>query len=139
MSKQDVYAALSAYESNLAAYEAFRADHQDVLEEHDHLAVLFAESLEAYKNTLRDNAAIMGKTVGSFSVSIPKSYDANELRRLLKDKADPYVNVKYTVDSKKFEEAVDKGYIARDVAEQVVGFGSPRISGGPKAPSIYQR
>lgn len=139
MSKQDVYAAQAAYESNLATYEAFRAQHADVLEEHDHLVVLFSESLEAYKNTLRDNAAIMGKTVGSFSISVPRSYDAEELRRLLGAKADPYVNTKYTVDSKKFEEAVEKGFIDRSVAEQVVGQGSPRITGGPKAPSVYQR
>lgn len=139
MSKQDVYAAQAAYESSLATYEAFRAQHQDVLEEHDHLVVLFSSALEAYKNTLRENAAIMGKTVGSFSISIPKSYDADELRRLLGKKADPYVQTKYSVDSKKFEEAVEKGHIDRSVAEQVVGHGAPRITGGPKAPSVYQR
>lgn len=139
MSKQDVYAAQAAFEGALATYEAFRAQHADVLDEHDHLAVLFSESLEAYKNTLRENAAIMGKTVGSFSISIPKSYDADELRRLIGPKADPYLITKYSIDSKKFEEAVDKGYIDRKVADQVVGHGSPRINGGPKAPSIYQR
>lgn len=139
MSKQDVYAAQSAYESALATYEAFREEHKDVIDDHDHLAVLLAESLDAYKNTLRENHALFGKKVGAFTVTVPKTYDVEVLRKRLGKGADPYLKVSYSVDSKLFEDAVEKGRVARDVADDVVGSGTPRVSGGPKAPSIYQR
>lgn len=139
MSKQDVYAAQSAYESALASYEAFRATNQDVLEEHDFLVVQLTDSLEQYKNAMRENAAIMGKNIGSFSISIPKTYDATALRKLLGSKADPYLETKYSVNSREFEDAVNRGLVDRAIADQVIGRGSPRITGGPRIPTVYQR
>lgn len=139
MSKQSLYAAQSAYESSLATYEAFRTQNADVLDEHDHLAVSLAESLEVLKNELRDNAATIGKKFGSFTISVPRVYDVEALRKNLGKKADPYVKVVESVDSKSFEQAIEKGLIDRSVEEAVVGNGTPRISGGPKPPSIFQR
>ncbi len=139
MSKQDVYAAQSAFDSALATYEAFREENKDVIEEHDHLAVMLHESTEALKNALRENHELVGKQVGSFKVSVPRSYDAEVLRKLLGKSADPYLDVKYSVDSKAFDSAVESGKIDRSVADQVIGNGTPRISGGPKAPTIFQR
>lgn len=139
MSKQAVYAAQAAFDSAQAAYEAFRKQHEDVLDEHDHLAVAFTDALEVLKTALRDNAATLGKNFGSFTISVPKEFNADALRDQLGDAADPYLKVKYTVDSKKFEDAVESGAVSRSVADEVIGQGSPRISGGPKPPSIYQR
>ncbi len=139
MSKQAVYAAQSAYESALATYEAFRETHRDIIEEHDHLAVMLAESLEAYKNELRENYKLVGKTAGPFKVSVPKIYDVEALKAHLGAKASGYLKVSESVDSKLFEDAINKGRIDRKVAEDVIGDGTPRITGGPKAPTIYQR
>lgn len=140
MSKQDVFAAQSAYDSALATYEAFRAKNMDVIEEHDHLAVLLGESIEVLKNALRENHTLVGKSFGSFKVSVPREYDAEELRKALGAKnAEPYLKVKYSVDSKAFDEALAKGRIDRSIADKVVSTGSPRITGGPKAPSIFER
>jgi hypothetical protein len=139
MSRQSLYAAQAAYESSLATYEAFRLQHTDVLDEHDHLAVSLSESLEVLKNELRDNAATVGKKFSSFTISVPRIYDVEALRKSLGKKADPFVKTVESVDSKRFEEAVEKGLIDRSVEEAVVGSGTPRISGGPKPPSIFQR
>lgn len=139
MSKQDVIAAQSAYDAALATYEAFRKEHMDIIEEHDHLAVLLGEAIEALKNALRENHTLVGKNFGSFKVSVPREYDAEVLKKLLGSQADDYLKVKYMVDSRAFEDAVAKGRITRTVADQVVTTGSPRITGGPKAPSIFER
>lgn len=139
MSKQDVYAAQAAYDSALATYEAFRKEHADVIEEHDHLAVLLHEATEAVKHALRENHELVGKQLGPFKITVPRRYDADVLRKLLGKKADPFLIVKYGVDSKAFDAAVDSGKIERSIADQVVGTDTPRVSGGPKAPSIFQR
>jgi hypothetical protein len=139
MSKQEVYAAQAAYESSLAAYEAFRAKHNDVVEEHDHLALALSESLEVLKTALRNNHTLVGSKFGSFKISVPRKYSYEALCEALKDNADNYAKVSYSVDSKRFEEAIKAGIISQDVADAVVTDDTPRVLGGPKAPGIYQR
>ena len=139
MSKQEVYAAQAAYESALATYEAFRAKYADLIEEHDHLALALGESLELMKSKLRDNHSLIGSKFGGFKISVPRKYSYEALCNALKDNADNYVKVSYSVDSKRFEEAIKAGVIPQEVADAVVTDDTPRVLGGPKAPGIYQR
>lgn len=139
MSKQSVYAAQAAFDSALATYEAFRATHSDIIEEHDHLALALSESLEMLKAELRENHTLVGKQFGSFTISVPKKYDYDALKAALGDDAEDYAKVAYSVDSKKFEEGVKAGRIPNDVVDEVVRNDTPRISGGPKPPAIFQR
>ncbi len=139
MSKQEIYAAQAAYDSALATYEAFRAAHVDLIEEHDALALNLAETLDSLKQTLQANPNLIGRQFGPFKVSIPRKFDYDALRSALGDGAEEYVKVKYSVDSKKFDEAVKSGAIPQSVVDQVVSDDTPRILGGPTAPAIYQR
>lgn len=139
MSKQEVYGAQSEYEAALAAYEAYRTEHKDIIDDHDHLAVALGEALERYKSTLRENHTLTGRNVGGFSVSVPRTYDVDKLKKLMGDAAEPYIKITEAVDSKAFETGVKEAKIPRSVADEVVGSGTPRITGGPKPPSIYQR
>lgn len=139
MSKQEVYAAQASYETAQAAYEAFRSKHADIIEEHDHLALAFYEALEAVKTALRNNHTLVGNKFGSFKVSVPRKYNYEALREVLKDSADDYVKVSYSVDSKRFEEALKAGVLPQEVGDAVITDDTPRVLGGPKPPSIYQR
>lgn len=139
MSKQEVFAAQAAFDSALATYEAFRASHSDLIEEHDHIALALGESLEMLKTALRDNHTLVGKQFGSFTISVPKKYDYEALKAALGAAAEAYAKVSYAVDSKAFEEAVKAAKIPQDVVDEVVRTDTPRISGGPKPPSIFQR
>jgi len=139
MSKQEVYGAQSAYDMALAAYEAFRLQNKDVIEEHDHLAVALAESLEQLKSALRENQKHFGKSFAGFTITTPKKYDVEALKRELGVEAKPYLKTKETVDSETFEKAFKDAHISQDVYDAVVGTDTPRISGGPKPPSIFQR
>lgn len=139
MSKQEVFAAQAAFESAQATYEAFRADHVDIIEEHEHLALAFGEALELFKETLRNNTEFVGKQFGSFNISVPRQYDYEALKSAIGDDAEKYANVTYKVNSKAFEEAVKAEIIPQEVVDEVVGKGSPRITGGPTPPTIYQR
>lgn len=140
MSKQDVFAAQAAYDSALATYEAFRANHNDVIEEHDHLALALGESVESLKTTLRNNWTLVGKQFADFKISVPKKYNYEALRAALGDgEAERYAKISYAIDSKAFEEAVKKNRIAQEVVDAVVSNDTPRILGGPKAPTLFQR
>lgn len=139
MSKQEVFAAQAAFDSALATYEAFRATHSDLIEEHDHIALALGESLEMLKTALRDNHTLVGKQFGSFTISVPKKYNYEALKAALGAAAETYAKISYAVDSKAFEEAVKAAKIPQDVVDEVVRTDTPRISGGPKPPSIFQR
>lgn len=139
MSKQEVFGAQSAYETALAAYEAHRTQNKDVIEDHDHLAVQLSEALETLKNALRENQPHFGKAFGGFSISVPRVYNVEKLKQLMGDDAVPYIKTTESVDSKAFEEGVKAEKIPQDVVDKVVEQGTPRISGGPKPPTIYQR
>ena len=139
MSKQEVYAAQAAYESSLAAYEAFRSKHADIVEEHDHLALALSEALEVLKTVLRNNHTLIGTKFGSFKISVPRKYNYEALCEALQDNAENYTKVSYSVDSKRFEEALKAGVLSQDVADAVITDDTPRVLGGPKAPGIYQR
>lgn len=139
MSKQEVYGAQSEYEAALATYEAYRTEHKDIIDDHDHLAVALNEALERYKSAIRENHSIMGKTLGGFTVSVPRVYDVEKLKKLMGDEAMPYIKTTETIDSKAFEAGVKAAKIPHTVVDEVVGQGTPRITGGPKPPSIYQR
>lgn len=139
MSKQEVFAAQAAFDSALATYEAFRAKNSDLIEEHEHLALALGEALELLKTALRDNHTLVGKQFGSFTISVPKKYDYEALKAALGAGAEPYTKVSYAVDSKAFEEGVKAARIPQDVVDEVVRTDTPRISGGPKPPSIFQR
>lgn len=140
MSKQEVFAAQAAFDSALATYEAFRAQHSDIIEEHDHLALALGESLELLKTALRNNHTLVGKQFASFTISVPKKYDYEALKAAIgSDAAEKYAKITYAVDSKAFEEAVKDARIPQDVVDEVVRTDTPRISGGPKPPTIFQR
>lgn len=139
MSKQEVYAAQAAYESSLAAYEAFRSKHTDIVEEHDHLALALSEALEVLKTVLRNNHTLIGTKFGSFKISVPRKYNYEALCEALQNNAENYTKVSYSVDSKRFEEALKAGVLSQDVADAVITDDTPRVLGGPKAPGIYQR
>lgn len=139
MSKQEIYAAQAAYDSALAAYEAFRAAHVDLIEEHDALALNLSETLESLKRTLQANPNLIGRQFGPFKVSIPRKFDYEALQAALGDAAENYAKIKYSVDSKKFDEDVKSGVIPQQVVDAVVSDDTPRILGGPTAPAIYQR
>lgn len=140
MSKQDVFAAQAAFDSALATYEAFRAKNNDLIEEHDYLALALSESLEVLKTQLRGNYTLVGKQFASFKISVPKKYNYDALKAAIGDEeAACYATIKYSMDSKKFEEAVAKRLFPKDVLDEVVQDDTPRISGGPKPPSIFQR
>ncbi len=139
MSKQEVFAAQAAFEGSLATYEAFRADNVELIEQHEHLALALNEALEVLKTALRDNNTLVGKQFGGFSISVPREYDYDALKAALGDEAAAYTKTTYSVDSKAFEEAVKAAIIPQEVAAAVVGKGTPRVSGGPKPPSIFQR
>lgn len=139
MSKQEVFAAQASYEASLAAYEAHRHENKDIIEEHDHLAVALGEALEELKSKLRENYQLFGSQFGSFSISVPRKYSYEKLKQLLGDSAEPYTVTRYTVNADAFNEAVKNGIIKPEVADEVIGKDSPRISGGPKPPSIFQR
>lgn len=139
MSKQEVFGAQSAYEAALAAYEAHRAHNKDIIEEHDHLAVQLAESLEALKSALRENHQHFGSAFSGFTISVPRTYDVEVLKKLMGDDAEPYIKTVESVDTKAFKEGVKQNRIPKNVEDKVVGEDTPRIIGGPKPPSIYQR
>lgn len=139
MSKQEVYAAQAAYDSSLATYEAFRAKHNDVIEEHDHLALALSESLEVLKNALRNNSQLLGSQFGSFKIVPSRKYNYEALRDALGADAEVYTKTTHAVDSAKFEEAVKKGILDQEIVDTVVSPGTTRILGGPVAPVIYQR
>lgn len=139
MSKQEVYGAQSAYDMALATYEAFRLENKDVIEEHDHLAVALTESLEQLKTTLRENQPHFGKSFAGFTISTPKKYDVEKLKSELGDESKPYIKTKESVDSDAFEKAYKDAHVTQDTYDAVVSTDTPRISGGPKPPSIFQR
>lgn len=139
MSKQEVIAARSSYEHVLNTYEAFRSDHADVIDEHDHLAVQLSEELERLKSVLRENEAVIGGTYGEFKISVPRKYDVEALKNLLGSEATFFIKTKETVDSDMFEKAVKNATVSQDVYDAVVGKDTPRIIGGPKVPTIFQR
>jgi hypothetical protein len=140
MSKQDVFAAQAAFDSALATYEAFRAKNNDLIEEHDYLALALNESLEVLKTQLRGNYELVGKQFAGFKISVPKKYNYDALKAAIGDaQAEGYAVVKYSVDSKKFEEAIAKRMFSKDILEEVISDDTPRITGGPKPPSIFQR
>lgn len=138
MSKQEVYGAEAAYQSARAAFEEFRLEHKDVFEEYDHLTVALKESLEDYKSKLRENAHLFSSQVGGFSISVPRKFSYEELRKSLGDDAEPYTITKYSVNSEMFDKAHKDGKISDAVYDKVVSKDNPRISGGPKVPEIYQ-
>jgi hypothetical protein len=142
MTKKSAFAAKTAYESALAAYEAFRTQHQDVLEEHDHLAVALAEAHEELKREFRENHSILGQSFAGMRISVPRNLDPTPLvEEMGEEEVEklPFIKKKYTIDSKAFDEAMRHGLIAADLAEMVVSEGAPRITGGPKKlPTIYQ-
>jgi hypothetical protein len=142
MSKQSAYAAKTAYEQTLAQYEAFRAQHRDVLEEHDHLAVALSEAHEELKREFKDNYKMLGSNFAGMRLSVPRELRAEVLIEELGEDAVerlPFIKKKLTIDARKFDQAVSDGLIERDLADRAVFDGSPRVSGGPKAlPTIYQ-
>lgn len=139
MSKQEVYGAQSQYDMALATYEAFRLQHKDVIEEHDHLAVQLAEALEYLKTQMRENQKHIGKSFAGFTLVVPKKYDVNALKKELGDEAEAYIKKKESVDSETFEKAFKAAQITQSTYDAVVGDDSPRVMGGPKPPSIFQR
>lgn len=140
MSQQEVIAARSSYEAALSTFEAFRQQHEDVLEEYEHLAVQLNDEIERLKGVLRENQANVGSVFGEFKISVPKKYDVDALKGALgEDEAARFIKTKETIDSDAFEKAVKNGVVRQDVYDAVVGKDTPRISGGPKAPTIFQR
>jgi hypothetical protein len=142
MSKQTAFAAKTAYEQALAQYEAFRAEHADVFEEHDHLAVALQEAFDAMKNEYKENHKILGRQFAGMKLSVPRELKVDVLiEELGEDEVEKFsfVKKKLSIDAKEWDKAVSAGVIDRSLAEKVEGEGSPRITGGPRSlPTIYQ-
>lgn len=142
MSKQSAYAAKAAYEQALASYEAFRKQHEDVFDEHDHLAVALSEAHEVLKQEFKDNKSLLGKNFAGMNIAVPRELSAEVLiEELGEEEVErlPFIKKKYSIDAKQFDAYVAAGKMGRELADKVIGEGSPRITGGPKKlPVIYQ-
>ncbi len=124
-------AALSRFESARANLEAFRKEYSDIVEDHDRLRESYNVALAEVKAIYKDNHEIVGKRYGEFKLSVPTHVDAEKLLKLMGAKADPLVNVKYSIVRDQYDKAVEKGLIPSDVIDEVQYEGSPRVS-GPK-------
>jgi hypothetical protein len=125
-----VTAAKAKYEAADSALQAFIKMYRDMFEEYEQLVIHRNEVLAEYKALVSDNADRFGNSFGDWKIVVPRKLDA--------EAAEPLLNVKVSVDSKAYDQAVAEGRIEESVQEAVQGEDSPRLT-GPKPVTLYVR
>lgn len=143
MSRAELMAAEASYDTALATMRAFRNSREskpvaDVLEEWDELSVALSDALDVLKEALRNNPELVGKNYRDFKVTPANKYDFKALEDAIGiEEAKEFAQVKYTVDTEKFKEAVASGRLSPEVARAVKVPDTTRISGGPVVPTVF--
>ena len=128
--------ALSRHQEAHAALISFRKKNSKVLNDYERVAAAYNESINEMKAVYKDNADTIGKRYDVFSAIDRKNIDAETLLKLMGPAADGLISIKYAVDRKEYDKAVEAGLVPVSVIDEVESFLAPAIR-GPKTVGIY--
>lgn len=133
---EGVEEARANYEAKEAILNAYIQEHRAVLEEYERLLVDRNQAVNGFRTQVVIHADQLGRAYGPFKIGRGRrNFDVDLLIDLVGESAEALV--KYSVDTKAFDAAVESGALDDEVAQKVVSFGAPVIR-GPKAVDIYK-
>lgn len=125
-------AAHALFEASREALSAFRTANPKLVQMYEDHQQAYNNALEEVKALYREHHETVGETFNDFSVRYKTVIDAELLIALAGDTGRSVCTMKYSVDRKEYNKAVESGLISQDIVDEVESVDPPAVYGPKK-------